>query len=257
MGVLMRESNGTSGQDSLDLNSKRLLALGNARARNALEQENEELRRLGIKSAMSAYTGSYRMNRDPDSAANYAALEALLKREESQAEKRDGQSGSGSEKPEPPKNEGDSGKRENDPPKPEEGKKPDAGAGMDGKDAGTPPSSPSPSPQPQPDAPKNPPPNAPGSWSSGGSMRSLRGDPGSARASDGTIPLSDAERKELENGLGELADLQKERGRFVRPDGQPDDRNGMPNSLRDIFSGDPMFQGLIPDQETGKNGKTW
>lgn len=69
--------------------------------------------------------------------------------------------------------------------------------------------------------------------------------------------MTDAERQELENSLEELESLQKQRGNFVRPDGKPEDRNDLPNALRDIFSGDPFFRGIIPEGETGKNGKTW
>lgn len=64
------------------------------------------------------------------------------------------------------------------------------------------------------------------------------------------MPLSAEERKELESDAKSLGELQKERDKYVRPDGQAQSQNVMPNSLRELFSGDPLFDGMLPQPDT-------
>lgn len=63
------------------------------------------------------------------------------------------------------------------------------------------------------------------------------------------MPLSAEERKELESDAKSLGELQKERDKYVRSDGQAQSQNAIPNSLRELFSGDPLFDSMIPQPD--------
>ncbi|MFB0965479.1 MAG: hypothetical protein QMC36_07525 [Patescibacteria group bacterium] len=47
-----------------------------------------------------------------------------------------------------------------------------------------------------------------------------------------------------------MAELQKDRDKYVRPDGQAQSQNFVPNSLRELFSGDPLFDSMLPKPDT-------
>ncbi|MFZ3233398.1 MAG: hypothetical protein WA194_07960 [Patescibacteria group bacterium] len=54
----------------------------------------------------------------------------------------------------------------------------------------------------------------------------------------------------MEADIKSLSELQKERNKYVRPDGQAQSQNAIPNSLRELFSGDPLFDSMLPQPDT-------
>lgn len=239
--ALVPETGALKDEAAARLEALRLYDLGNARALGALAFTGE-IRKLHLMSALNAYTGAYQITRDEDAAFNYVLVEKLLESEKKPTE----QGGADNAKnPDESASEDEKGKQEdaedrdaseNETPKEKEN------GGSEPKNEGEPKGG---------EAPKG------GNWSNAGNTQPLQSDPGGTRGSNGSVPLSELERKELADELRKLSELQKEGGLFLRPDGKIDSQGSIPNSLRDLFSGDPFFQQMVPDSDRGPNGKSW
>lgn len=167
--------------------------------------------------ALNAYTGAYQITRDEDAAFNYGIVAKLLESEKApeqnsgsgtsddtggddrQSEKSESEDESDNEADKAPEGDGNEGRGG----KPGEEEKNDENS-QGARNGG--------------ETPKQ------GNWSNAGNTQPLQSDPGGTRGSNGSVPLSGQERMELDEQLGRLSDLQKERNLFLRPDGKAESR---------------------------------
>ncbi len=227
--------------EKLNLDALRLYAFGIARAHTAM-QNDSETRKIQLESALEAFSGSYRLRQNEDAAHNYEVIKRLLDEERKKDEEK--RSEEEAKKEETPPEQEELKKEEpkkNQPP--EEGLK-EGGSEQEGASEKDPP------------LPASPVPNQ-GNWTNGGDPQTLRSDPGGNKGANVTVPLSPAERQELENALKGLVELQENRGKYVRPDGTQNSDGNVPNALRELFFGDSFFEGFFQDSENVRGKKSW
>jgi hypothetical protein len=235
--VLMKGNDHSEGDEKLNLDALRLYAFGIARVHTAMQNDSES-RRIQLESALEAFSGSYRLSGDNDAAHNYEVVKRLFeeekkkeegkrKEEEQEEQKKDKEAQQDKEQEEKPQQ--DKEEQKEDEPQSE-------------KETAQPPASPVPN---------------QGNWTNGGDPQTLRSDPGGNKGANVTVPLSPAERQELENALKGLAELQENRGKYVRPDGSKESDGNIPNHLRELFFGDSFLDSFFPDSEADSNGKSW
>lgn len=236
--VLMKGNDRSEGDEKLNLDALRLYAFGIARAHTAM-QNDSEARRIQLESALEAFSGSYRLSGDDDAAHNYEVVKRLVEEEKKKEEekRKEEESKKEEEKPEEEKEEESEQEEKQDGPEPAEEKKQEPP-----KEEVPPPASPVPN---------------QGNWTNGGDPQTLRSDPGGNKGANVTVPLSPAERQELENALKGLAELQENRGKYVRPDGNKESDGSVPNHLRELFFGDSFFDSFFRDSEADPKGKSW
>ncbi len=85
--VLMKGNDRSEGNEKLNLEALRLYAFGIARAHTAM-QNDSEVRRIQLESALEAFSGSYRLSGDNDAAHNYEVVKRLFEEEKKKEEKR-------------------------------------------------------------------------------------------------------------------------------------------------------------------------
>ncbi|EKD29872.1 MAG: hypothetical protein ACD_78C00233G0003 [uncultured bacterium (gcode 4)] len=88
-------------------------------------------------------------------------------------------------------------------------------------------------------------------WTNQGSYNSV----GWQSKDNEQAPLSEAERKEIENYLQSLRDFQKQNGKFLTPDGLENKWGSVSDQIDSFFRNDPFFRDIIPSSDPTK--KDW
>lgn len=88
-------------------------------------------------------------------------------------------------------------------------------------------------------------------WTNQGSYNSL----GWQSKDNAQTPLSEAERKEIENYIQSLRDFQKQNGQFLTPDGLENKWGSISNQIDRFFRNDPFFRDALPNSDPTK--KDW
>ncbi|MDP2103822.1 MAG: hypothetical protein Q8K26_02785 [Candidatus Gracilibacteria bacterium] len=195
--------------------------------------------------AIDAYTKALSLKKDPETVANYEFVRKKyeqIKKEEDQKEQKKKQ---------------EEEKKQQDEQKKEELKKDEktgSGAKVEEQKEGTPEKKETGGKDKSPEKPSKEgsgqqPSTKP--WTNQGSYNSV----GGQNKDNEQAPLSDAERKEIENYLQSLRDFQKQNGKFLTPDGLENKGGSVSDQIDSFFRNDPFFRDMIPSSNPTK--KDW